>query len=57
MEKENINVLTGEEARKVLGEILESERKSPRLEFPAHIGAVGYFRDTTGGRCREMVPR
>lgn len=48
MEKENINVLTGEEARKVLGEILESERKSPRLEFPAHIGTVGYFHDTTG---------
>ena len=48
MKKENINVLTGEEARKVLGEILESERKSPRFEFPAHVGAVGYFRDTTG---------
>ena len=36
-------ILTGKEARKVLGEILESERKSRSLTFPAHTGARGYF--------------
>ena len=39
------NILTGEEAQKVLGEILESERRSRSLTFPAHTGAQGYFRD------------
>ena len=38
-------LLTGEEAQKVLGEILESERRSRSLTFPAHTGAQGYFRD------------
>ena len=38
-------LLKGEEAQKVLGEILESERKSRSLTFPAHTGAQGYFRD------------
>ena len=41
-------LLTGEEAQKVLGEILESERRSRSLTFPAHTGAQGYFRD--GGK-------
>ena len=36
-------VLTGEEAKKVLDEILESERKSRSLTFPAHTGATGFF--------------
>ena len=39
------HLLTGEEAQKVLGEILESERRSRSLTFPAHTGAQGYFRD------------
>ena len=39
------HLLTGEEAQKVLGEILESERRSRSLTFPAHTGALGYFRD------------
>lgn len=38
-------LLSGEEAQKVLGEILESERRSRSLTFPAHTGAQGYFRD------------
>ena len=38
-------LLTGEEAQKVLGEILESERRSRSLTYPAHTGAQGYFRD------------
>lgn len=38
-------LLTGEEAQKILGEILESERRSRSLTFPAHTGAQGYFRD------------
>lgn len=38
-------LLTGEDAQKVLGEILESERRSRSLTFPAHTGAQGYFRD------------
>lgn len=36
-------ILTGKEAQKVLGEILESERKSSSLTFPAHTGARGFF--------------
>ena len=36
-------ILTGKEAQKVLGEILESERKNRTLSFPAHTGARGYF--------------
>ena len=36
-------ILTGKEAQKVLGEILESERRSRSLNFPAHTGARGYF--------------
>ena len=36
-------ILTGNEAQKVLGEILESERKNSSLTFPAHTGARGYF--------------
>lgn len=36
-------ILTGMEAQKVLGEMLESERKSRSLTFPAHTGARGYF--------------
>ena len=53
------HLLTGEEAQKVLGEILESERRSRSLTFPAHTGALGYF--LLGGgvqdedRCREVV--
>ncbi len=47
-ENENIKVLTGDEAHRVLCEILESERKSRSLTFPAHIGAVGYFLDKSG---------
>ena len=51
------NILTGEEAQKVLGEILESERRSRSLTFPAHTGAQGLL---GGGvqdedRCREVV--
>ena len=38
-----LEILTGKEAQKVLGEILESERKSRSLTFPAHTGARGYF--------------
>ena len=36
-------ILTGKEAQKVLGEILESERKNRTLSFPAHTGTRGYF--------------
>ena len=48
IDNEERTILTGNEAQKVLGEILESERKSHSLEFPAHEGAVGYFQDVTG---------
>ena len=41
--KSQQKVLIGEEAKKVLGEILESERKSRSLTFPAHTGATGFF--------------
>ena len=37
------DILTGKEAQRVLGEILESERKSRSLTYPAHTGAVGFF--------------
>ena len=36
-------LLTGKEAQKVLGEILESERRSRSLTYPAHTGARGFF--------------
>ena len=39
-------MLIGEEAKKVLGEILESERKCRSLTFPAHTGATGFFYET-----------
>lgn len=48
IDNEERTILTGNEAQKVLGEILESERKSHSLEFPAHEGAAGYFQDVTG---------
>ena len=41
--KSQQKVLIGDEAKKVLGEILESERKSRSLTYPAHTGATGFF--------------
>ena len=37
------DILTGKEAQRVLGEILESERRSRSLTYPAHTGARGFF--------------
>lgn len=43
--EDGFSPLVGEEAKKVFEEILESERLSPTLSFPAHTGAYGYFHD------------
>ena len=40
---EDVKIYQGEEARQIYGEILESERKSRELVFPAHTGALGIF--------------
>ena len=40
---EDVKIYQGEEARQIYGEILESERKSRELVFPAHTGAQGIF--------------
>ena len=54
MKQDNeVKILTGDEARKVVKEILANEPKpgdyvNKEAVYPVHLGAVGYFRDTTG---------
>ena len=40
---DDVKVFRGDEAQRIYGEILESERKSRELVFPAHTGAQGVF--------------
>ena len=40
---DDVKVLRGDEAQRIYGEIIESERKSRELVFPAHTGAQGVF--------------
>ena len=40
---EGAKIYRGEEAQRIYGEILESERTSRELVFPAHTGALGIF--------------
>ena len=55
MNQDNVEtkILTGDEARKTVGEILANNPKpgdyvNKEALYPVHLGAVGYFRDTTG---------
>ena len=42
---ENVSIYNSDEARRIYDEILESERTSRKLVFPAHTGALGVFEE------------
>jgi len=47
MNKNSIKVLTGEEARRAVSDILDSAVADGRsVRYPLHLGTTGYFRDT-----------